>query len=236
MTTNLLISIHGREALPVRAISFATGWLVSPDTVANDLGESDERHPRLARGLRAYHYAAGACSVMYPKEWDNFIAAIKRLHDELKSTYEDDDSGYAAWRELSPFALPAGVFVWRDEFEASFQKAQKGITYIEEREGQRELTYLSALPQKLHKQIFEGFPTNASMGFPMGPKEHRAHVRNVLTECGGNKTAASKRLGISRQRVSQLVEGAPPVSSKKGRCQVFYAAHAKLETVYETAG
>lgn len=25
-------------------------------------------------------------------------------------------------------------------------------------------------------------------------------------------------------------------STKKGRCQVFYAAHAKLETVYETAG
>lgn len=39
------------------------------------------------------------------------------------------------------------------------------------------------------------------------PEQRRERVRLVLADCGGNKTEAGRRLGISRQRVDQLLEG-----------------------------
>lgn len=63
------VVIGGREALPVRAIPYITGWTMSPDMVAAGLAITD-----LARRLEkiaAYHLLTdGSIAAMLPKEWD----------------------------------------------------------------------------------------------------------------------------------------------------------------------
>jgi hypothetical protein len=53
---SVVVSINGREAIPVRAIPYVTGWDVSPDMVAQSLANSSDG-VRLDR-LTAYQYVA----------------------------------------------------------------------------------------------------------------------------------------------------------------------------------
>jgi hypothetical protein len=39
---SVVVSINGREAIPVRAIPYVTGWDVSPDMVAQSLANSSD--------------------------------------------------------------------------------------------------------------------------------------------------------------------------------------------------
>lgn len=45
------------------------------------------------------------------------------------------------------------------------------------------------------------------------PEMRREHVRNMVQECGGNKSEAARRLGISRTRVDQLISDQKESSS-----------------------
>ena len=66
---SIKININGREAIPVRAIPFVTGWSMSPDMVASTLAHTD-LFTRL-RGIAAYHLDSnGEPAPMLPKEWD----------------------------------------------------------------------------------------------------------------------------------------------------------------------
>lgn len=184
MARTLLIDINGREALPVRAIPFVTGWIVTPDRLVEALSESEQMCPRLAHGLRAHKFDQDCTlTLVLPKEWDGFSAALTQLEDELKAAYADDESGYAVWRSRAAFVLPAGVFVWRDEFEAAFHKAQKKIIYLDEREGLSELVYAPVLPSGFHDRIFEELSSrsgNADELVPAPVSRRQSHEQKIL--------------------------------------------------------
>lgn len=80
------------------------------------------------------------------------------------------------------------------------------------------------------------FASSASRGLVFGQLADSFWVRRPAL-VGAAKAAKQ----VPRQVAQLLMGSIVPASSlaqlpKKGRCQVFYAAHAKLETVYETAG
>ncbi len=104
---NLVISIRGRDAIPVRALPYVTGWSLSPDAVAAELAESSELQ-RLT-GLRAY-YDDGNLIELLPKEWDRIVADMEALRADLDASGEVGAARYAAWRQRSIPCLPAGVF------------------------------------------------------------------------------------------------------------------------------
>jgi len=151
----LVIEIGGREAIPVRAIPYITGWLLSPDKVARQLSGDAGTTVNVLGGLTAYRLSAGIAIQVKPKEWDSILASIYLLQHQLKTEFQSDESdnaspdfGYAEWRDKSPSKLPADVFVWKDEFEPAFYEAYspKNLTIVDERPGERELVYAPILP------------------------------------------------------------------------------------------
>lgn len=169
----LTILINCREAIPVRAIPYITGWSLSPDTVAALLTHRGGTiHNRLGT-MTAYRPAEGAPSPIFPKEWDAIEVQLNGLAAELNARFpnqEEDEAarqrGYAAWRQESIRHLPPGVFIWRDEFEECFKAdfSSKALTIVDfdddkaaERQGDRELTYTPLLSATAHKLVFEGF-------------------------------------------------------------------------------
>lgn len=81
---NCVIKIGDREAVPVRAIPFVTGWSISPDVVARGLAGLDFN--RRLKSLRAYHLDLdGNFSPMLPKEWDVIYDGLRALSASLRA-------------------------------------------------------------------------------------------------------------------------------------------------------
>ncbi|MEA3274788.1 MAG: hypothetical protein U9Q81_05755 [Pseudomonadota bacterium] len=154
---NVVVSIRNRKAIPVRALPFVTGWTLSPDVVATELAESTELS-RLTK-LRACHLNEyGDLVEMLPKEWDRIVADLKALSAKLEASGETGAPRYASWRERSIPCLPAGVFVWRDEFEEAFSRGYSRHRWAipNEREGDRALTFSPLIPDALYEVVMEG--------------------------------------------------------------------------------
>lgn len=193
----LVIEVGGREAIPVRAIPYITGWLLSPDKVARQLSGDAGTNINVLGGMTAYRLSAGIAIQVKPKEWDSILASIYLLQHQLKTEYpfnESDsaspDFGYAAWREKSPSKLPADVFVWKDEFELAFFEAysHRNLTILDERPGERELNYAPILPagviinatlENQTKILAECDESTQTLGAeePVVPKQ-RSHARD----------------------------------------------------------
>jgi hypothetical protein len=154
----VIFGINGREAIPVRAIPFVTGWFMSPDKVASSLAHTD-RFTKL-RGIAGYHLAGNAePAPMLPKEWDGVAADLQALSDTLKAKEVVDFELYPTWRRESILLLPAGVFVWKDEFISAFARAysKDRMGIVDERRGDRELNWTAFIPQALREAVAEGF-------------------------------------------------------------------------------
>ena len=163
--SQLTLLIDGREALPVRAIPYVTGWSVSPDEVAKGLAR--QIGPPFARlkDLFAYHVQADSPIRILPKEWDAVAVRLAALEKDLKTRFPDgpheseDPRGYAAWRTAATLALPSGVFVWWDEFEREFHDAfsSENLTLRGERSGDRDLSLNPMFAPGIKERLFEGF-------------------------------------------------------------------------------
>lgn len=121
MSGRLTIWIDGREAMPVRAIPYVTGWRYSPDVVAESLARVTAAPFEKLRNLVAYHRPAGKALLVMASEWTAVMAEVKGFEAELREQRPDvdaidDHAGYAVWRKGAALKLPAGVFVWLDEF------------------------------------------------------------------------------------------------------------------------
>jgi hypothetical protein len=154
---DVIVIIEGREAIPVRALPYVTGWTMSPDVVANSLART-AAFDRL-EGVKAYHLSAHGVAPMLPKEWDGIEADLAILTDKLKATETIDQENYPAWRREAITLLPPACFAWRDEFEPAFLRAYSPQRYhmLEEREGDRELNFMPRVPADLAAVVMEGF-------------------------------------------------------------------------------
>lgn len=151
---NCVIHVEGREAVPVRAIPFVTGWQsFSPDEVAEGLAHRLESGK--LEGLTAYHIANdGSVSAMLPKEWDVIVLGLAALSKELR----EQDGSYLLWRERSIRVLPSHCFVWRDDLEDSFASWERRLSRVTERPGDKELNFAPRIPPNLEDAVFEGMP------------------------------------------------------------------------------
>ena len=150
--------IDGREAIPIRAIPFVTGWLMSPLNVATSLANTDLA--KKLQGIAAYHlFSNSGPAKTLPKEWDAIVIDLQVLSSKLGGDGKIKDENLGTWRRDSIPLLPAGVFVWKDEFEQAFTCFYGSDSHIrlEERAGDRELNYSPMIPSELHITVAEGF-------------------------------------------------------------------------------
>ena len=118
----LIVMIDGREAIPVRAIPFLTHWeTMSPDAIAEAFAHADGLHWDYFFPLSAFRFEGTQQKPIAPQWWENFpakhlaalSAALKAREMAGEITYEQ---AYIEWRSKSLLELPAGTFVWKDDF------------------------------------------------------------------------------------------------------------------------
>lgn len=156
---SVIVIVDDREALPVRAIPFVTGWMMSPDVVAKALAKTDHWVTRL-KNVAAFHLMPdGEYAPMLPKEWDGIESELEILSSKLKASEAFDQENYPEWRRQSISILPAGCFVWKDEFEHAFSEAYspQKLTLMDERPGDRALNYAPRIAPELVGTVMEGF-------------------------------------------------------------------------------
>jgi len=118
---NVVVQIEGRDAIPVRAIPMLTDWqALSPDVVAEILSGGSVHWPSFD-GLTAYRlHPDGRVVRETQRAWSSWIVRnLKAASEAIKAKQTSHEAGYQQWRSEALAQLPAGVFVWRDEFEAA---------------------------------------------------------------------------------------------------------------------
>ena len=114
---NVIFKIKNHEAIPVRAIPLVTAWCVTPQTLALELSKRE-------RGFTAYAYAENRAIPVKLEAWGMMHDVLTDIVRKFKNNEAyPDEHRQSAWRE-SLKQLPAGVFVWFNEFEAWY-----GSTY-----------------------------------------------------------------------------------------------------------
>lgn len=153
---NVIIEIHGREALPVRALPWMTSWNFGSQEVAELLaGDLKWSIPVQARYLDASEVRN------YP------IARWKNTHTIALEELVATSLMRSEWETAATTALPAGVFVWRDEWEAAYNASPDGPNVLnevaeniedkEDVEG-RTLNFNPCIPDKtICNLVLEGF-------------------------------------------------------------------------------
>lgn len=121
---NVIVMIQGREAIPVRAIPLLTNWrFMSPDIVAHVLGGTGGSTVSVFGALESYCMENGQV-VLIKEDWwaQSPLKKLCALSKKIKATESIDEAGYSTWQELSLKELPAGVFVWKDDYQRLHDK------------------------------------------------------------------------------------------------------------------
>lgn len=154
----LTFTIGGREALPVRAIPYVTGWHeFSPDVVAQYLTQRGS-FMKWSPPLVAYHLPDDTPVPVLPREWDAVVAIFEGYEAELRQENADDAIGYATWQKGAAGKLPEGVFVWLDEFEQVYKGQVERVSFMEpKRAGDDELILAPMLDGATRTMVLAGF-------------------------------------------------------------------------------
>ena len=229
---NVVITIKGREAIPVRAIPYLTDWeVMSPDVVADALTGEDEFNPQF-KELRAYRFDDDTIKVVNPNWWANFPAReLKALSDRIGQSEISHETGYDDWRRDSLKLLPAGVFVWRDEFETCFWRrfGPEGETVFvitpggefgrRRRAESIELDYNPFIPAKERCElVMEGFAgqsrltdTNAVSVVTNGKRWTAEKLEELKAYRDAHTMPeTANKFGITEQRIRQLLPRKKP--------------------------
>lgn len=153
LTVTLLDNGTPHEAIPVRALPFITGWIFSPDAIANAFSQANEA--RRMREVRSFRIRENSLTHVSPVDWEHVKVAMDGLDDKLPRS----PGGYADWRGKSIKLLPAGVFVWLDEFSMAFNRDFSPSNWLPDSRGEYPvLNFDPMLPEGMTTIIGEGFP------------------------------------------------------------------------------
>lgn len=160
---NVVVLINGREAIPVRAIPYVTGRWMSPDVVAKSLAYTDSMSR--FEGIYAYLLLAdGGYSEVFPGDWDVVDDLLEGLDSSLNAISDDRKLTRPVWLTESTKQLPAGVFLWRDEFEQAFHRSYSPprFSLLDERPGDLTLRFSPLIsPPEMRGVVMEGFEDSA---------------------------------------------------------------------------
>lgn len=114
---SVIVMIEGREAIPVRAIPLLTYW----ETMSSDalvMALAGDEHFYHFEGLQAFRLRDRRVIAIPATYWENVaLTKLEALSDRIGAVEVSHKAGLDEWRSESLKVLPAGVFVWRDDFE-----------------------------------------------------------------------------------------------------------------------
>lgn len=222
----VIIKIGDREAVPVRAIPLLTHWeTMSPDVVAQALAwNEDEPH---FKGLQAFRCYEGSRPIP-AREWENEVCwQFTALNESMKATGNTPATGLLEWRRRALEILPAGVYVWKDEFEPMhcMRYGPDGETLLKnmvpvDDEAHERLVALDFDPvisdPEIQRLVFEGFvPT---------PAGDAAFTLAFYGTCGGLDIEQwAKKMEVRPLEAARLLCGEDPLNLKA------YADNAEVQ-------
>lgn len=163
---SLILRIHERDAVPVRALPYISGWWpLFPDELAQQFARQADYGLERMEDVTAFLRVGSSYREVLPKEWDAVVVQLDGLKHRLQLKFpENTDAGYSAWREESPKLLPAGAFVWKDKFEVAYNRdyapgSLRAPIRAFPRPGDGQLTFSPILPTHTAALVLEGFPT-----------------------------------------------------------------------------
>ena len=200
---SVIVSIEGRDAIPVRAIPLITGWSIAPPEVANYLAQIDGPPFQFFHDVSAFHLQAGAPIKILAKEWDAVRDRFAALEATLRANHSVEAIGRDRWIDQSIDELPANVFVWRDDFERAWSRLFP-IPAPNERLGDRVLNY-EAIGLTTSAIASKQPSTSAPLGNGKETKEANTPTISVESEKVGAGEAATSRTAA---RIEAIVETA----------------------------
>ncbi|MEF8754472.1 MAG: hypothetical protein V5B60_11115 [Accumulibacter sp.] len=169
---NVVVLINGRDAIPVRALPFVVPSNMSPDVIVTLMGRADEcgRFDELF----AYQLPPHGCPVrVQPSEWSRIACKIMAFHDWIKKDEESGaitkSIGLEKWKDDSIRLLPAGVFVWKDEFISEHRRdyIQGQVSEDEYKQGGYDPNFEPLIyPERLQRVVMKGFKHLPSAATP----------------------------------------------------------------------
>lgn len=128
------IDINGRKALPIRAISYATSWRESPDSIARTLAAPKTKKLRNGLTARLRHNelfayqidAHGKYEQIPPSQWESVVVTLDSLTKKSQADEREDaeNENHASWRIKAILELPDNVFCWLDEFQTWYSSTR----------------------------------------------------------------------------------------------------------------
>ncbi|EKD98817.1 MAG: hypothetical protein ACD_23C00252G0004 [uncultured bacterium] len=121
---NVIIQIKGHEAIPVRAIPLLTNWrFMSPDVVAHVLGGTGGSNVSLFGDMKSYRVENGEVHSISQDWWAQFpLKRLRALTKQITAAEPIYEVGYSEWQKQSLKELPAGAFVWKDDYQKLHDK------------------------------------------------------------------------------------------------------------------
>ena len=227
MKATLLIG--GREAVPVRAIPFVTGWRLSPDALVKDLARHEHRM-RYKDYLRAYQFdTANGHPEILPSEWDQVLAQLNALENRLDLGFAQDAEliSYAEWREQSPPVLPKGCFVWKDEFDEAMKRGRLTAA-LHEHETELRWNYFPLVPEYMAATIMEGF--DAPLGHAASPDGEEATIERASWPWGTYETTLLRALADAAERFWVNFDPTDLTTAPKNEKVVDWLEHRGIST------
>ena len=155
----LTVDIGSRRAIPVRALPLLKDWTLYPETVAKIMARDINRNYDIEfQSLAAYRIVAGKAIRVKTTEWQQIVEQMSNLAMDLGNAFRSFDKRKAAWDAESFLTLPAGAFIWADEFidEFSQEVDEYGPAFTDPVQALRSLVSKSITVDDA-KTIFEGF-------------------------------------------------------------------------------
>lgn len=132
---DIVLQVDGREAVPLRALPFAGRWQGKACPVG--IASACSQRPEGTKWIEVYLDAGpqevvvrnreflpafavsgdGAVRALHPDEWSFCIDEINCLGTKLKGEEATEGENLSTWRRQAIEKLPAGAFVWLDDFK-----------------------------------------------------------------------------------------------------------------------
>lgn len=126
---NVVLTIEGREAIPLRAVAYVCYWNADPKEIASACATPPTKEIggysiRNRHSLPTYLVSRCAHRPMQPVEWEPFKLELECLEKGLKVDERTDDENWARCRKQAVLQLPDGAFVWLDDFQRWFSNTR----------------------------------------------------------------------------------------------------------------
>lgn len=227
--------IQGREAVPVRAIPFLTGWTgwktMTPIDIAKALAGTDDQGD--FAGLTAYKLRDdGSIKKTLQQEWLMVAKDLKGIRaTTLKDAQTSHDAWHHAWSKQAIPILPAGVFVWRDEFTEQHASSYFSLRRIDFETGgystkkPPELAFDIEVRPPWDSLVLEGFaPAKAQQSHQETPAPHPVPAAEPVPDRNArwlkvwDEESPKHEPGSQSRAIKRIVaaEGAKADTVKKG--------------------